>query len=83
MTQKLLILERNTKEELKEAIEKNILNPDNNMRLVSFSVLQQDRPTGSWLGDGPKYFEAWCVVAVPDNKEELYGYAASRLGMTE
>lgn len=69
--QKLLIIERDTKEELRKAIEKNVLQ-EKNIRLVSFTVLEQDRPTGSWLGDGPKYFEAWCVISVPDKTDEFY-----------
>ena len=67
--QKILIIERDTKEELQRAIEKNVLQ-QKNMRLVSFSVLEQIREGYKLLQ--PKYYEAWCVISVPDKTDEFY-----------
>lgn len=87
MTQKLLVLERDTKEELQEAIRKNIL--ESGLRLYSFSVIEQVEYTKGGLrrlGD-PKpqdryYFEAWCIIEVPDNTNRFYK-AVEEMGMTE
>ena len=89
MVQKLLIIERDTKAELQKAIEKNVLQQEN-MRLVSFSVLEQDTEglfnanieydeDGNVI-DKTKYFEAWCVVAVPDKNDKFYNDV---MGMSE
>lgn len=67
--QKLLIIERDTKEELRKAIEKNVLQ-QKNMRLVSFSVLEQHR--FDELQNKEYYYEAWCVISVPDKTDEFY-----------
>lgn len=67
--QKLLIIERNTKEELHKAIEKNVLQ-EKNMRLVSFSVLEQSR--GHLIHENQHWYEAWCVISVPDKTDEFY-----------
>lgn len=70
--QKLLIIERDTKEELQKAIEKNVLQ-EKNMRLVSFSVLEQKRVEHDFLTDIiTPYYEAWCVIAVPDETDKFY-----------
>lgn len=80
--QKLLIIERNTKEELHKAIEKNVLQ-EKNMRLVSFSVLEQIRSTqynvisislekSELVPKHTYFYEAWCIIAVPDKTDEFY-----------
>lgn len=70
--QKLLIIERDTKEELRKAIEKNVLQ-QKNMRLVSFSVLECKRVKNDFLTDIiTPYYEAWCVISVPDKTDEFY-----------
>lgn len=80
MTQKLLIIERDTKKELREAIIKNILE-EKNMRLVSFSVLEQEQKLGyGEMLPAPKYYEAWCIVAMPDKNDKFYD---DLMGMTE
>lgn len=91
MTQKLIVLERNTKEELMEAIKTNVLHPKNNCRMVGFSVLEQkiditEENRKFRLDKGfslPKYYEAWCIVAVPDEKDKLYGKIEEIVGMTD
>lgn len=66
--QKILIIERDTKEELQRAIEKNVLQ-QKNMRLVSFSVLENTRAADR-MNDWS--YEAWCVISVPDKTDEFY-----------
>lgn len=66
--QKLLIIQRDTKNELQRAIEKNVLQ-QKNMRLVSFSVLEQEKEENDFI---TPYYEAWCVISVPDKTDEFY-----------
>ena len=67
--QKLLIIERDTKDELQRAIEKNILQ-QKNMRLITFSVLQTTRLNDDNMAIESN--EAWCVISVPDKTDEFY-----------
>lgn len=69
MVQKLLVMERDTEEQLQDAINYNILQADNNSRISALSVHE-----GSY---GARIvFKAWIVVEVPENKEKLYEMAA-------
>lgn len=81
--QKLLIIERDTKEELQKAISKNVLNT--NMRLIAFSVLNGVREGLYKANVNPVYYEAWVVVAVPDKSDEFYKAVEGNdyTGMTE
>lgn len=70
-----MVMSRDTREELMEAIKENILERDHDkhsgfssMRITSISVLEQ--------GNITKSYEAWIVVEIPDNKEKLYEMAA-------
>lgn len=71
--QKLIVMQRDTKEQLMEAVKKNILERSDHhsgsSRVTSLSVLEQTK-------EGFSYFEAWVIVEVPDNKEKLYEMAA-------
>ena len=71
MAPTVLILERNTKEELREAIKTHILAKENNIRLVSCALMKE-----------VDHYEAWCIVEIPENKRLLWGYA-ERMGMME
>lgn len=69
MVQKLLVMERDTEEQLQDAINHNILQSDNNSRISALSV--HEGPYGSRT-----VFKAWIIVEVPENKEKLYEMAA-------
>lgn len=77
--QKLIVMQRDTKEQLMEAVRKNILERSDHhsgsSRVTSLSVLEQ---TKFEEGHATRelYFEAWVIVEVPDNKEKLYEMAA-------
>ena len=65
MTQKLLVMERQDRETLMNAIKKDILEADNNSRISAISVNK------TLLS-----MEAWIVLEVPENKDKLYETAA-------
>lgn len=71
MAQTVMILERNTKEELKEAIKTHILDKENNIRFIGYTVMKD-----------VDHYEAWCIVDVPENKCRLWGYA-EQMGLME
>ena len=76
MTQKLLIMERDTKEELQKAIKKNVLQADNYNRISAISIVPQIRGGLLNANKSGKYFEAWIILEVPENKDRLYDLAA-------
>ncbi len=83
MTQKLIVMERNTKDELQEAIVNNIVESDNGMRISAISVLETKSKKleyGELLLPVSKHYEAWVVVEVPENNDKLYGDV---MGMTD
>lgn len=57
MTQKLLIMERDTKEELEDAIRKHL--EDSRFRVVGFSVLESEKEEADFV---IPYYEAWIVI---------------------
>lgn len=63
MTQKLLVMERQDRETLINAIKKNILEADNRISAISVNK--------TLLG-----VEAWIILEVPENKDTLYDKAA-------
>lgn len=80
MTQKLLVMERDTKDELQEAIIKNVLQRDNHNRISAISVLEQMSTTyvdGNVGHINQGHFEAWIVLEVPENKDRLYDVATA------
>ncbi len=88
MTQKLLVMERDTEQGLQDVIKKDILQADNGVRISAISVVQKkvdmtEKNKKIRLDMGfsiPSYFQAWIVVEVPENKDKLYETA---MGMTE
>lgn len=74
MTQKLLIIERDTKDELQEAIEKQL--KDANFIVRSCSVLEQvdwGKFSPNSHGIVPrKYYEAWMII--DDKSDYLAGF---------
>jgi len=84
MVQKLLIMERDTKDELQAAIIKNVLEADSYNRISAISILEQRhigiRPAGGKYK--PNYFEAWIILEVPENKDSRFD-GEEMMGMTE
>lgn len=78
--QKLIVMQRDTKEQLMEAVKKNILERSDHhsgsSRVTSLSVLEQTKEGLVKANETGIYFEAWVIVEVPDNKEKLYEMAA-------
>ena len=73
MVQKLLVMERDTEEQLQDAINHNILQADNNSRISAISVLKHTIKRPKPLST--EYYKAWIIVEVPENKEKLYEMA--------
>ena len=71
MAQKLLIMERDTKEELAETIKKEL--EDANFIVRSCSVLEQEQKLeyGEML-PAPKYYEAWIII--DDKSDYIAGF---------
>lgn len=75
MTQKLLVMERDTKEELEKAINKHL--KDAQFKVVGLSVLETNKiKEGIYkLGEIPERtecFEAWIII--DDNADLLAGF---------
>ena len=76
MTQKLLIMERDTKEELQEAIKKH-LDKDTKYKVIGFSVLEQKREEDQgWV----YYYEAWMIIDIPDENPNRYNHNGLLVG---
>lgn len=70
MTQKLLVMERDTKEELQKAINKHL--KDAQFKVTGLSILPQRREGLMHANVNPNYFEAWMII--DDNSDLLAGF---------